>query len=590
MNLEVNENDQGLNTNEFRRPSKTFTRTIAGVLTTVALYSGSILGKHLVNTDESSNNATISQDYEKEYLDTVVEIPEFYREQMTSLCDKLPFQEITIRDLLKIDKFIGSVNDEATLEFLNYCENIESLSLFVETLDTSHLKKLSGLKNIKEVNITATLDHIPKEKRTIVPTVNSTDFRLLSNCPNLETLTINGMAIEPGVVEALTSLKILSIDTDGNYDIDFSKLTFLDELEFIYEEPYTLAQDFTLDEYRILIDNDVNVVFADDAYLETFLRINKKLDSIVTQLGITEENTDQEKLDAILIYTLDNLKYDPTIFEMIENNEELEGKASEFYQGGTLYGALEKDTVICGNYAALVQALASRVNLSTHWVKSTCHAWNIVEVEGELYYVDPTMMDVTDFRIVGESEWRGEKTHAWAFYPATEAIAEKNTEYLEWYMEDPTKFGEKDESITHDAVNIPTYIKIKPIEKIENISSDSDEIASPKPINLTNTKFEVSIKDKTWTIAAGAAIGIMSSLGGAIALGNHDKRRAKKRVSKMNDIQERFLFDDLYTSNMISTNDGGLNYSYEVANYSETERIFENSTTNILNTNGHIRH
>ena len=532
MSLEVTENDQRLDTTEIKRPSKTFTRTIAGLLTTVALYSGSILGSHLVNSDESSNNATISQDYNKEYLDTVVEIPEFYRQQMMGICNKFPFQEITIRDLLKIDKFVGSVNDEATLDFLNYCENIESLSLFIETLDTSQLKNLNKLKSIKEVNIIAVLDHIPKEKRTVIPTVNSSDFKFLSNCPALETLTINGMAVEPGIVEKLTSLKSLSISTDGNYDIDFTKLTFLDELDFSNEEPYTLAQDFTLEEYKVLIDNDVNVIFSSEEDLKKFIDINKKLDTIVTQLGITEQSTDYEKLDAILIYTLDNLKYDPLISDMLENNENLEGRSREFYQDGTLYGALEKDTVICGNYAALVNALSSRVNLFTYWVKSTNHAWNLVEVEGNLYYVDSTMMDVTDFRIVGESEWRGEKTHAWAFYPAAEAIAEKNTEYLEWYMEDPTKYGENDESITHDAVNIPTYIKIKPIEKIKIDDNDSDEITSPKQFDLTDTKFEISVKDRTWTVNAGIAIGIMTSLGGAILLGSHDKINQKKEKIK----------------------------------------------------------
>ncbi len=596
MSLEVNENNQSNDESNLRRPSKVFTRTIAGVLTTVALYYYG-MGLNTNSDNASSNDANIIQDYDQDYLNTEVEIPPFYKEQIAQICGKLSSQKITIADLLRIDKFTGSLTAEASLDFLNYCENIEQLSLYVESLSTSNIKSLKGFKFLKEISLVATIDYIPKEERFVIPTVNSIDFAFLRNCPNLESLTISGMGIEPGVVEGLTTLKTLSIDTDENYDIDFSKLTFLDELEFFLEKPYTLAKDFTLEEYKTLIDNDVNVVFAEEEYLEMFLKINKKLATIVDSLNLTPESTDQEKLDAILIYTLDNLKYDPDISKMIKNNENLAGKSSQFYQEGVLYGALEMDTVICGNYAALVDALASRVGLKSYYAKSTNHAWNIAEVEGKLYYVDSTMLDISDFRIVGESEWRGEMVPAWAFYPAAEAIAEGNTEYLEWYMEDPMKYGEADESITHDAVNIPTYINIRlrPVKEdeknnidLESCKTDTDTTISSRKIKLDGKNFEVTIGDRTWIINAGATIGIMTALGGAIALSIDDKRREKNSVEQSNYVEEKFVIAEEDCESIINVDDSLQTSSYDLQG--EVKSILDDTTSNASSNKVYRKH
>ena len=67
-------------------------------------------------------------------------------------------------------------------------------------------------------------------------------------------------------------------------------------------------------------------------------------------------------MNKILIYVLENCIYDPDV----KNNTS--DDILSFYEGGKLYGALEKDTQICGNYSALVCALCKRVNLKANYI------------------------------------------------------------------------------------------------------------------------------------------------------------------------------------------------------------------------------
>ena len=575
MSLEINNNDQSLDTSSIKLPSQKLRRTIAGLLTTVALYSGSILGTKANAAEVDSPSISSSMDYEDP--NTVIEIPECYRFHVAGIIGKEENEPITIKDLESITDEYFRINlreDASSLDFLKYCKNATNLTLYGMVNDTTILQTMPDLPNIKTLYLATTINDSDLGLETPDNlTVNSRDFAFLNKMTNLEDLEIYGYSVEPGVIENLSALKRLSIYTDGNYDLDFSKLTFLDELSFRHEQIYTIAKDLTLDDYNTLTNNGVKIDF-NEYELKKFYEINQKLDNIIAEIGITKESTEQEKLDAILIYVLDNLEYDEEVSNAIFNNIEHRDLSTSFYEEGLLYGALEKETAICGNYAALVDALARRVDLKTYYARSNTHAWNIVDVEDTSYYVDSTWLDgeIVYKTTTAEEIIDGQLCITTTHFPISsqELIKEKNTEELDWYMADPTTYNDNNQYESHDVINVPTYIKLVPLQE-ENRFELLEDTQEYKEDNVVETvaveeqqtienieqseeieridkkKFELSIGNRKWIIGGAVAVGIMSGLGGAVAISNHKKQKERERRRRQSQEQ---LYDNPYSTGM----------------------------------------
>lgn len=136
---------------------------------------------------------------------------------------------------------------------------------------------------------------------------------------------------------------------------------------------------------------------------------------MIKELPITKNSTEIEKLDAILIYVTNHLEYDEKINDMISQNQDIQARAFSFYKEGLLYGALEKNTAICGNYASLLKALGKRLGLNIKYIENKIHAWNLVELNKTFYLVDPTFLD--------------------ANYTNVEDKIKNDKEQLKWYKE-----------------------------------------------------------------------------------------------------------------------------------------------------------
>lgn len=67
------------------------------------------------------------------------------------------------------------------------------------------------------------------------------------------------------------------------------------------------------------------------------------------------------------------------------------------YTNQTAYDALTKGTTICGGYASLYYAFATKLGLPCRIaygkVDGNYHSWNLVRLDGQWYYVDATMGD-----------------------------------------------------------------------------------------------------------------------------------------------------------------------------------------------------
>lgn len=199
-------------------------------------------------------------------------------------------------------------------------------------------------------------------------------------------------------------------------------------------------------------------------------------------------------------------------------------------------------------------ALAERLGIDAYYLTSHNHAWSLVEVEGEQYYVDSTWLD-------GQSVYKQETENvyddfgnliasstSWTPIGASEAIKEGNTEELDWYMEDPSSYPKSEsQAESHMVVNLPEFLGITPAEKedtpVETIPEETEvaetapietieqtEPEETQPIVLDDENIEIRSGDKKWIVPAAVAIGVLTAIGGAVAVKkNKDKKERERR-------------------------------------------------------------
>ena len=533
MKLETNPNHKRADISKLDLLKRKLKASLIGTTIALSLFSGSI-------ETEAKNENEIAQ--EQSIEDTKnTEIPTYYSDTIGNYLGKDQLSTEDLKSIKEITDWPIMVRDNESLSWLNNCESLEKISFGLYNLeDTSMFQDVKELPNLKSINFNSLIES--------EYTISKEDFDFLTKSKTLETIDLACANVEEGFIESITNLKTLKVSSEmPNLKFDYKKLTFLDNLEFTGEDPYNVATNLTMDEYNTLVENGVNVTFASEEIKNKFLEVNQELDNIVKSLDVTKDSSDQEKLDAILIYTLDHLTYDEEVSEKLGTGENIDELTRSFYKGGNLYGALEKDSAICGNYAALVSALASRLDLNTEYLISPTHSWNLVEIEGQQYYVDATWLESqteADPVTTKEGDMIITKYNK---INAAEKIKEGETDEIKWYMEDPTEIETLDSSGQHDALNISSTITIKPIEEVSNIVPEEQETKK----DTTNKKFEISVGPKTFVIAGGALIGIALGLGGAVAISknkNKHHRPKKENVEitppKYTDSLDEFGFFD----------------------------------------------
>lgn len=516
MKLETNSNHKRADISKLDLLKRKLKASLIGTTIALSLFSGSVEA-------EAKNESEIAQ--EQSIEDTKrAEIPTYYSDTIGRYLGKDQLTQEDLKSIKEITDWPIMVRDNESLSWLNNCENLEKISFGLYNLeDTSMFQDIKELPNLKSINFNSIIES--------EYTISKEDFDFLTKSKNLETIDLACANVEEGFIESITNLKTLKVSSEmPNLKFDYKKLTFLDNLEFTGEDPYNVATNLTMDEYNTLVENGVNVTFDSEEIKNKFLEVNQELENIVKSLDVTKDSSDQEKLDAILIYTLDHLTYDEEVSEKLGTGENIDELTRSFYKGGNLYGALEKDSAICGNYAALVSALASRLDLNTEYLISPTHSWNLVEIEGQQYYVDATWLESqteADPVTTKEGDMIITKYNK---INAAEKIKEGETDEINWYMEDPTEIETLDSSGQHDALNISSTITIKPIEEVSNIVPEEQKTKK----DTTNNKFEISVGPKTFVIAGGALIGIALGLGGAVAISKNKNKNKHHRPKKEN--------------------------------------------------------
>ncbi|MFJ8266909.1 transglutaminase domain-containing protein [Peribacillus asahii] len=114
--------------------------------------------------------------------------------------------------------------------------------------------------------------------------------------------------------------------------------------------------------------------------------LNTKVDAIISQ-NIQAEYTDFQKVKAIHDYIVLNTAYD------YENYKKKTVPESSY----TSYGLIIKGVAVCDGYAKAMKLILDKVGVETHYVtgkgNGELHAWNLVKIDNEYYYIDATWDD-----------------------------------------------------------------------------------------------------------------------------------------------------------------------------------------------------
>lgn len=475
-----------------------------------------LLSGKTINTNAHEIKSNYSNFYEvdEENDKKIVNIPEKFKKIITDEIGKSDNDNVTISDLNNFNPvyyFNINVDENDDLSWLNYCNNLLTLTITFENCNS-----LNPLKKINELRSLEHLILINKNNDSLNFT-NTDAINFIKESNSIKILSLSGFNIEPGILENLKDLERLSIGNGKDMNIDYSELTFLSSLE-ITDGPYTAATYITNDDISILQKNGVSISGTTDDFLKKLESVNFKIDEIVQSLDIKETDSEQEKLNKILIYVLENCIYDPDV----KNNTS--DDILSFYEDGKLYGVLEKDTQICGNYSALVCALCKRVNLKANYIVDNNHAWNLVKINNQEYFVDSTWLD--DEYFVTQTKMQdpegNSNDYIYKKVSALDLLKSKDYDSLKmtWYMVDPYNFSYIDQNGTHITNNIPSYIKVTPALKENGNQNDNTVVIEIKNKNQ-NKVFQISIV---------ILIGILTGIQTGIIVKNNIINKEKNKV------------------------------------------------------------
>ncbi len=107
---------------------------------------------------------------------------------------------------------------------------------------------------------------------------------------------------------------------------------------------------------------------------EDIYQINKKVDEIMDELFMGEENLDDtEKILKVHDYIINNARYD------IERNE----KGTSQYKSNTAYGVLFQGYAVCSGYTDAMAIFLSKMGFNNYKIATDTHVWNAVYYKDE---------------------------------------------------------------------------------------------------------------------------------------------------------------------------------------------------------------
>lgn len=585
MKLEVNKNHKKANLKNIllRITPRRIKAGVTALFLSATLVSG-------IKTEAYADDLNGGVEYSEVVNDVQVVVEDGYNKRNIYDALKKPSEEkLTVSDLQSIKYLSLQANDD--LSFLKYCTNLESIAIKCSTYDgIQNLSNIPSLNSLNDVSLNCYGERISKENASF-----------LINSPNIRTLHLGSNTnFEDGVLSSmdrLDTIELFEVDYGETCDMRFDDFKNIKSLKNIKLRSYALmpldlAVSLDTNTYNELKKKGVKFDFGENMFYrdiygksleQLFIEANSELDRIVESLNVSENASDIEKYNKALLYVIENLSYDEEVASA-ENSNSVDHMP--FYDVGNLQGALMNDTAICGNYAALLDALCRRLGLDIYYVSGYAreegerHAWNLVKIDDEYYYADPTWFDSERTMIVTYTDDEGNiydnapssgdytMIMHWGNSDSDskrKKIEDGTVSDYENYLIDmksetrnedimPIEFEngvpksasqnniEITDELNENAINNSETENINETDTFEN---NKENVNEEKAIDITNKKFKLNIAGKVLVISAPVLIAVLSTFG----LVRKKQRDKQRRIQMMQDDYLNLNFDYSYSDN-----------------------------------------
>lgn len=520
--LTIDSTHRSFTIGSIKRAATRISALILGLTITISVHSGLITKASAEELPPTGLNYTDEDS-------TVVEVPERIRSLICTTVGKKREDNVTVRDLKTIVSFdVPLDNSVDSLEFLKYCTNLKSilfLALDLKSFDV--LKTLpSFAQNIESLSVMATSNHLELNRELL-------DYIL--ECTKTSELELSDVILTPGSEEALNNFKKLKLSIHNvGCDLDFTKLNTLKELDLTSTKPYTMAMFLNRKEYNCLIESGVNVKFLDDNAKKAYLSALDDLDQIVASINVSNKSSEKDVVNAVLTYVCERLTYS----EKVKSGE----KDEDFYENGLLDAVFNKPEQICGNYAALVEAIMDRIRPpeDSTLIRSKNHAWNIIIIDGEPYYVDATWLD-DEYVVIRETENDGtsQKFHRMDFVEASKTGYDLDEFHWNQMPIDSDELRENEQKEAHNASFDVSYM-------------------CPRNEQKSSKKYSLKIGNKEIIIAGSVLVALLTAAGVLIAV---KKKKEKEKIRRLHNRYQNSYWQTNPYDSMFSESDSSFSQS-----------------------------
>ena len=405
-------------------------------------------------------------------LNTLVKYYEFNIKPINEI-EKIDFNdnrihfsnEYTKDDLMHASKVTINLLDDKDYSFINEMPNLEELIINDYSKD-NNLDEIDGINFQNQINIII-------NKMDMQSSFTENKFLFLKDIPYINSLELNNSPnIESRFLESLTNVHNLTLDVDKYFCMNFKDLYFLESL-YIKGKPYNISMFLSKDDLFLL--SEAGVKFETDD-IESLTKITSKIDNIVRNLKIDKNDTDSNKVDKVITYVINNSDYSEEVKNNISDLSKVD--FNQFYGGGYLTGFLINNSQICGNYTAAVTSILHSLDIECYNMFSNNHCWNIIKLDGEFYYFDPTLLDSTTVNLLLSKEDNIVLTSEEIFNNQEYSYLK---EYFSWYKVNP-KEKNKSEDGAHIPVFIPADVALENKELLQTVMINT----LIKPANITD--------------------------------------------------------------------------------------------------------
>ncbi len=349
------------------------------------------------------------------------------------------------------DKIESNTVENIFYVFFSECEleNLEIISGIDAITDLEFWKcRIDSLKGIEKINSLRclTLHRVGIESIEELNAFDSFDY-----------LTFRATSIKD--ISPLKDMNIKFLDLSDSLCIEsLEPIMQINDLSTLYLQncDMLLTDEIVAFIKQNVVENDI----AEDC-----LEIKKQIKSIAEEI-VSDEWSDYKKTSAVAGYIAKNMEYDCNI----NSNEDLLFE----YNAHVLRYALQ-GIGCCKNFATFFTVLLQEAGINVYEVYNDNHVWNMVELDGEYYWIDGTgLPGLTEDELVDSGCFLNKEYDCYGYeiYPITSSA-----------------YNNICENFPDRSTRIEMYL-IENIEKFEDKKTDTDNLNTEE----TNDKKENIIK------------------------------------------------------------------------------------------------